>query len=141
LSKSGKSTTQVAGGSVIGLSNEDNLPSFDISDAGFSELLARSNDLLVPLNEKGLMAGSPSECNVRLRRMAYVIAPSSGTTYSSHAKIAKYGESSERRNIVLASGEDSLDEIAQNGRSNERARGDDSFHRSTWNQWTCTRYL
>jgi uncharacterized protein (DUF927 family) len=61
LSKSGKSTLQIAGGSVIGLSSEDELPSFDITDAGFSELLARSNDLLVPLNEEGLMAGTAAE--------------------------------------------------------------------------------
>ncbi len=113
LSKSGKSTMQIAGGSVIGLSSEDQLPSFDISAAGFSELLARSNDLLVPLNEAGLMAGSQAECNNWLRRIAYVLAQSSGTTYSTHAKMPKYGESSERRNIVLASGEESLDMIAQ----------------------------
>jgi Domain of unknown function (DUF927) len=112
-SKSGKSTMQIAGGSVIGLSSEDNLPSFDITAAGFSELLARSNDLLVPLNEAGLMAGSEAERNNRLRRMAYVLAQSGGTTYSTHAKIPKYGESSERRSIVLASGEESLDVIAQ----------------------------
>jgi TPP-dependent trihydroxycyclohexane-1,2-dione (THcHDO) dehydratase len=69
-----------AGGSVIGLSSEDNLPSFDITAAGFSELLARSNDLLVPLNEAGLMAGSQAECNNWLRRTAYVLAQSGGTT-------------------------------------------------------------
>jgi Domain of unknown function (DUF927) len=113
LSKSGKSTLQIAGGSVIGLSTEDQLPSFDITDAGFSELLARSNDLLVPLNEEGLMAGSPAECTARLRRMAYVIAQGSGTTYSTRANMSKHGAGCERRSIVLASGEESLDAAAQ----------------------------
>jgi Domain of unknown function (DUF927) len=113
LSKSGKSTMQIAGGSVIGLSSEDELPSFDISDAGFSELLGCSNDLLVPWNEAGLMAGSPAECNARLRRTSYVIAQGSGTTYSTRANMPKHGAGSERRCIVLASGEESLDAVAQ----------------------------
>jgi Domain of unknown function (DUF927) len=112
-SKSGKSTMQIAGGSVIGLSSEDELPSFDITDAGFDELLARSNDLLVPWNEAGLMAGSPAECNARLRRTSYVIAQGSGTTYSTRANMSKHGAGCERRCIVLASGEESLDAVAQ----------------------------
>jgi hypothetical protein len=114
LSKSGKSTLQIAGGSVIGLGTEDQLPSFDITDAGLSELLACSNDLLVPLNEEGLMAGTAAECTARLRRMAYVIAQASGTTYSTRAHMSKHGAGSERRCIVLASGEESIDEVAQN---------------------------
>jgi uncharacterized protein (DUF927 family) len=107
LSKTGKSTMQIAGGSVIGLSTEDELPSFDITEAGFSELLAGSNDFLVPLNENGLMPGTAAECTVRLRRMAYVIAQGSGTTYSTRANMSKHGAGRERRCIVLASGEES----------------------------------
>jgi hypothetical protein len=119
-SKSGKSTMQIAGGSVMGPSNEDQLPSFDITDAGFNELLTGANDLFIPWNELGLSGGSDAERDARLRKTAYVIAQGGGTTYSTRAHMPKSGEVSERRCIVLASGEESLDALAQKaGRTRE----------------------
>ncbi|MGE7157650.1 DUF927 domain-containing protein [Methylorubrum rhodesianum] len=52
-SKSGKSTAQVAGGSAIGLRNEEALPTFEATTSGHYQIAGQCNDSLFPMNEVG----------------------------------------------------------------------------------------
>jgi hypothetical protein len=53
--KVGKSTAQLAGGSVVGLRNEKALPSFKATSAGMDLIAIRCNDGLLPINEAALL--------------------------------------------------------------------------------------
>ena len=53
--KAGKSTAQLAGGSIVGLRNEEALPSCEATVAGMYLIAGQSNDGLLPVNEVGLL--------------------------------------------------------------------------------------
>ena len=51
--KCGKSTAQLAGGSIIGLRNEEALPTFEATTSGHYQIAGECNDGLFPMNEVG----------------------------------------------------------------------------------------
>lgn len=110
-SKAGKSTVLVGAGSVIGFAREEDLPNFRSTDAALSEMPSSFNDMLMPLNELGLLKGNRVERANRVKDLSYGIAETRGTMYSSHAKMNN-PKAEERRCIVLGSGEESNDDIS-----------------------------
>ena len=60
-SKAGKSTALDVTGSVIGFAREKDLPNFRTTDTALGELPASFNDMVVPINELGLLKGSATE--------------------------------------------------------------------------------
>ncbi len=110
-SKAGKSTALVVAGSVIGFAGEEHLPNFRTTDAWFGELPAAFNDMVMPINELGLLKGSTRERYERLRHLAYGFAEGRGTTYS---KFVPHdgNRSAEWRSLGFGSGEETIDQIA-----------------------------
>jgi putative DNA primase/helicase len=111
--KAGKSTLLVLAGSVIGFAYERDLPNFRSTDAAFGEIPSSFNDMLLPVNELGLLKGNPKERSERIRDLSFGIAEGRGTTYSKLAPINKSNANNEWRAIVLASGEEASEDISE----------------------------
>lgn len=111
-SKSGKSTALVAAGSVIGIGREQDLPNFRTTDPALGELPAAFNDLLMPLNELGLLKGRATDRHERVRDFAYGFAEGRGTTYSKLAPRDGEDRRPQWRGLGLGTGEETFDQIA-----------------------------
>jgi putative DNA primase/helicase len=111
--KAGKSTLLVAAGSVSGFGSERDLPNFRATDAALGELPASFNDMLLPINELGLLKGRAAERSERVRDVSYGLAEGRGTTYSKLAPISKGDAERKFRSLALASGEEASEQIAQ----------------------------
>jgi hypothetical protein len=111
-SKSGKSTVLVVSGSVIGISAERCLPNFRATDAALGELPSDFNDMIFPINELGLLKGKAKDRHERMRDLSYGFAEGRGTTYSKRAPANAVPASYAWRGLALASGEETLDEVA-----------------------------
>jgi len=99
-------------GSVIGFGSEQDLSNFRTTDAAFGEVPAAFNDMLLPLNELGLLKGSVADRNQRMRDLSYGFAEGRGTTYSKLASIDDVGVGRRWRSIALGTGEEAIDEIS-----------------------------
>jgi len=99
-------------GSVIGFASEQDLSNFRTTDAAFGEVPAAFNDMLLPLNELGLLKGSRADRNQRIRDLSYGFAEGRGTTYSKLAAIDGEGAKRRWRSIALGTGEEAIDEIS-----------------------------
>ena len=112
LPKSGKSTALVAAGSVIGFAREQDLPNFRVTDAALGEIPAAFNDMVMPLNELGLLKGRATDRHERMRDWAYGFAEGRGTTYSKF--VSHDGENCcpKWRGLGLGTGEETLDQIS-----------------------------
>jgi putative DNA primase/helicase len=62
--KAGKTTTLLAGASVIGLGREADLPNWGATAAAKGESARMFNDMLFPLNEVGLLGGSKRKASL-----------------------------------------------------------------------------
>jgi hypothetical protein len=112
--KAGKSTMLLAAASMTGYGRERDLPNFRATDPAFGEIPAAFNDSLLPLNELGLLKGSAAEKRHRLRDLAYGFAEGRGTTYSKLAPIDASSTALQWLSILLATGEETANEIARN---------------------------
>ena len=110
--KVGKSTLLVVAGSVIGFGSEQDLSNFRTTDAAFGEVPAAFNDMLLPLNELGLLKGSLADRNQRIRDLSYGFAEGRGTTYSKLATIDGEGAKRRWRSIAPGTGEEAIDDIS-----------------------------
>jgi putative DNA primase/helicase len=110
-SKIGKSTSTLAAGSVIGFATEKALPNFRCTDAAFGELPGQFNDHVLPLNEFGLLRGTPRERRQRVRELTFGAAEGHGTTYSQLSP-ASGSALREYRSILVANGEETSDDLA-----------------------------
>jgi hypothetical protein len=120
--KAGKSTLLVVAGSVIGFASEHNLLNFRSTDTALGEIPASFNDMLLAINELGLLKGGNIQRSERMRDFSYQIGEGCGTTYSALAPINKRAAESKYHSIVLASGEEAIDEISEAAR-HTRAKG------------------
>jgi putative DNA primase/helicase len=111
--KAGKSTLLVVAGSVNGFGSEDNLPNFRTTDAAFGEIPASFNDMLLPMNELGLLKGRKVERSERIRDLSYGFAEGRGTTYSKFAPIKKSDAERRWRSIFMGTGEEAIEEISE----------------------------
>jgi putative DNA primase/helicase len=112
ISKAGKSTDLVVAGSVIGIAREEDLPNFRTTDPAFGELPAAFNDMLMPLNELGLLKGSAKDRRQRTRDLSYGFAEGRGTRYSKFVSHDCVNSVDMWRSLGFASGEETMDEIA-----------------------------
>ena len=111
-SKAAKSTALVVAGSVIGIAREKALSNFRTTDAAFGELPAAFNDMVMLINELGLLKGSAKNRYERIRDFSYGMAEGRGTTYSKFVVHDGVDCSHKWRSLVYATGEETLDEIA-----------------------------
>ena len=111
-SKAGKSTALVAAGSVIGFAREKELPNFRTTDPALGELPASFNDMVVPLNELGLLKGSATTRYERIRDLAYGFAEGRGTTYSKFVTYDNGYFDPKWRALGFGTGEETFDEIS-----------------------------
>jgi|GEM_PF-4542823 hypothetical protein len=68
--KAGKTTALLAGASVIGLGREADLPNCGATAAAKGESARMFNDMLLPLNEVGLLGGSKKKAYPEIRDYA-----------------------------------------------------------------------
>ena len=80
--KSGKSTIQLAAGSVIGFRKESHLPNFQCSDPALQELITAFSDHPVIVNEGELLAGDLKWRASRLNSLAYQLAEGRSKSFS-----------------------------------------------------------
>jgi putative DNA primase/helicase len=111
-SKAGKSTALVVAGSVIGFAREKELPNFRTTDTALGELPASFNDMLVPLNELGLLKGSATSRYERIRDWAYGFAEGRGTMYSKFVTHDNGNFDHKWRALGFGTGEETFDEIS-----------------------------
>ena len=111
--KAGKSTLLVVAGSVVGFASEQELPNFRTTDAALGEIPASFSDMLLPMNELGLLKGNAVERGQRVRDLAYGFAEGRGTTYSKFAPINQSDAGRKWRSIFLASGEEAIERISE----------------------------
>ena len=69
--KAGKTTTLLAGASVIGLGREADLPNWGATAAAKGESARMFNDMLFSLNEVGLLGGSKRKAYPEIRETIY----------------------------------------------------------------------
>ena len=112
-SKIGKSTIQVGAGSTVGFGRAEDLPNFGSTELALTELLSASNDLLLPINELGLLKGTTQDQYRSIMHLAYILGEGRGTTYSSYAQSTMKMSVMKWRTIVIGSTEQSIDEIAR----------------------------
>jgi putative DNA primase/helicase len=110
--KSGKSTALVAAGSVIGFAGERDLPNFRVTDPALGELPAAFNDMVMLLNELGLLKGRATDRHERMRDWAYGFAEGCGTTYSKFAPHDGENCCPKWRSLGLGTGEETSDQIS-----------------------------
>ena len=111
-SKSAKSTGLVVVGSVIGITGEEELPNFRTTDTALGELPAAFNDMVMPINELGLLKGSAKDRYERMRDLAYGFAEGRGTTYSKFVPHDSGNCGHKWRSLGFATGEETIDQIA-----------------------------
>ncbi len=111
-SKAGKSTALVVAGSVIGFAREKDLPNFRTTDPALGELPASFNDMVVPLNELGLLKGSATIRYERIRDLAYGFAEGRGTMYSKFVTHDTGNFDHKWRALGFGTGEETFDEIS-----------------------------
>jgi Domain of unknown function (DUF927) len=112
-SKTGKSTMQVCAGSTVGFGRERDLPNFGSTELALAELMSASNDLMLPINELGLLKGDTRDRYRALMRVAYMLGEGRGPTYSTYAQTTMNIGATEWRTILIGSTEQSIDHIAR----------------------------
>jgi hypothetical protein len=111
-SKTGKSTALLALGSLLGYAQEDDLLNFFTSEAAEDEILFANNDLAVPINELGLKDGDARQRNKQVSALSYRLAENRSKAYSRFAPIDGRMNLHKRRNILVATGEESAEKLA-----------------------------
>lgn len=106
--KKGKSLGLNAGGSVIGLGLEENLPTLGATTAAILEQAGAWTDLLLPINEGGTIKGKRSDAYAKLRELTFALNAGHDTVRHS-----SWGPSGDPfRLIYAASAEHSTSEYA-----------------------------
>nr|WP_171015512.1 DUF927 domain-containing protein [Methylobacterium sp. L1A1] len=72
-SRSGKSTAQLVGASVLGFGAEEHLPSLNATHAGLLSAALTFNDHMLPINEVGTARGAKRDIYVVLRETTYAL--------------------------------------------------------------------
>jgi putative DNA primase/helicase len=106
--KKGKSVVLSAGGSVIGLGLEEDLPTWGATNAAILEQAVAWTNLLLPINEGGTIRGKRSEAYQKLRELTFAL--NAGHDTVRHSSWGASGESF--RLIYVASAEHSTSEYA-----------------------------
>lgn len=110
--KAGKSTSAMAGGSVIGIGREPDLPNWGATAAAKGETARMFNDMLFPLNEVGLLGGSKKKAYPEIRETIYRLGEGRERLRHTQSTFSSPATSSEFRTIFFSTAEHSFDEYA-----------------------------
>lgn len=111
-SRAGKSTALLAGASVTGFRQEGDLPNFRGTDVALEEMPASFNDMFLPINELGLLRGTPAQRAEIMHGLAYGIAENRGKALSLKVRPEHDRAKAAWSCIAMTNGEESADEIA-----------------------------
>ncbi|MGC2224272.1 MAG: DUF927 domain-containing protein [Methylocella sp.] len=111
-SKAGKTTTLLAGASVIGLGREADLPNWGATAAAKGESARMFNDMLFPLNEVGLLGESKRKAYPEIRETIYRLGEGRERLRHTQSVFAAAAASSEVRTIFFSTAEHSFDDYA-----------------------------
>jgi putative DNA primase/helicase len=110
--KAGKTTTLLAGASVIGLGREADLPNWGATAAAKGESARIFNDMLFPLNEVGLLGGSKRKAYPEIRETIYRLGEGRERLRHTQSIFSAPAASSEVRTIFFSTAEHSFDDYA-----------------------------
>ena len=110
--KAGKTTTLLAGASVIGLGREADLPNWGATAAAKGESARMFNDMLFPLNEVGLLGGSKRKAYPEIRETIYRLGEGRERLRHTQSVFSAPAASSEVRTIFFSTAEHSFDDYA-----------------------------
>ena len=112
-SKVGKTTGVLAGASLVGIPDEEELIKWDLSGARLRELLVLCCDQLAVIDETKLIeASNDKERYLKLRQYVYQIASGRVKSVSGKSEHAMPVGQAAFRTIVLTSSEDTLEQMA-----------------------------
>ena len=91
-SKVGKTAELLAAASMIGIGREPQLPNFASTQAATAELARVFNDVLLPANEVGLLAGKKRDAYAPLRELTYRLSEGRDRSRHSASILCELGE-------------------------------------------------
>jgi hypothetical protein len=110
--KAGKTTTLLAGASVIGLGREADLPNWGATAAAKGESARMFNDMLFPLNEVGLLGGSKRRAYPEIRETIYRLGEGRERLRHTQSIFSAPAVSCAVSTIFFSTGEHSIDDYA-----------------------------
>ena len=110
--KAGKTTLLLAASSMVGIARESQLPNWNTTVASFQETARLFNDLLLPANEVGLLAGRRGDAYPKLRQLVYVFSEGRDTSRHSSSSAASVSSSATWRGVFVSTAEHSLNTYA-----------------------------
>ncbi len=111
LSKVGKTTALLAATSVIGIGQERDLPNWNATSSAFLETARTFNDLLLAVNEVGLLSGKRGDAYGAIRERIYTFSEGADRARMSASSLASSG-SSQWRGIFVSTAEYSFNDYA-----------------------------
>jgi len=111
LSKVGKTTGLLAATSVIGIGSERNLPNWNTTSSAFLETARTFNDLLLAINEVGLLAGKKGDAYGPIRERIYMFSEGNDRARMSSSTLSSIA-SAQWRGIFVSTAEHSFNAYA-----------------------------
>jgi hypothetical protein len=109
--KTGKTSANIIAGSAIGFKSHQTLPSFDATKIGLRDVISHFTDMVVPIEELGLLDGNKSAHHEALEQLAYRIA--GGTPRIRSDTFGAGIQLVATQQIVIATGEHSCAHVAR----------------------------
>ena len=111
-SKVGKTTALLVGASVIGIGTERDLPNWNSTSNAFLETARGFNDLILPANEVGLLAGKRRDAYGPIRERIYAFSEGRDRARLSSSTMATSWASSSWQGIFVSTSEYSFNDYA-----------------------------
>jgi hypothetical protein len=110
--KLGKTLALLAGGSVIGIGDDRQLPTWNTTDTAFQETARLFNDNVLIVDEFGLLKGNRKDAYLRVKNLTYMFSAGKETSRSRQSVYAVPPASSPWRSILVSTGEHSVGALA-----------------------------
>ena len=111
-SKVGKTTALLVGASAIGIGTERDLPNWNSTSNAFLETARGFNDLILPVNEVGLLAGKRRDAYAPIRDRIYTFSEGHDRARLSSSTMATNRASASWRGIFVSTSEYSFNDYA-----------------------------
>lgn len=111
-SKVGKTTALLVGASAIGIGAERDLPNWNATSNAFLETARGFNDLLLPVNEVGLLAGKRRDAYGPIRERIYAFSEGRDRARLSSSTMASNWRTSSWQGIFISTSEYSFNDYA-----------------------------
>jgi putative DNA primase/helicase len=112
-SKAGKTTALMVGASIEGIGREQDLQNWGATASAKGETARVYNDMILPLNEVGLLGGSKRAAYAAIRETIYRLCEGSERLKNTQSRYATLAATSEFRTIFFSTAEHSFDEYAR----------------------------